>query len=444
MIDINLKKLLARRHEANLLRELAAVAGQTCAVYDAAGELLYGQDNDGEKMHLAFGGRVHCTVSPPHPAMVALLRCLITREIEKKELIKDTLERYKEITLLYGIAEKITECADIRHDARMVIEEARRAIRSSNASLMLIDQSAKTMEILFASGREFEHKAPIQVGAGIAGHVALTGRPEIFNNVKDDPRYIPGENTAYSLICAPLKSLGEVIGVLNISIDSCHHYEAEDLKLVQTLAAQASAAIHNAQLYEQLQAAYMSTIMALVSAIEAKDPYTCGHSKRVTSYSLGLARKLSLPEEQLKLLEQAAILHDIGKIGTKISILHKPGKLDDEEYLHLQEHPATGMKIIESVDFLRDVRLRVGQHHERYDGKGYPARLAGQDILLEARIMAIADAYDAMTSERPYRKPLPQEVAVAELVKNAGSQFDPELVPLFLEVLEQGVEPLFH
>jgi putative nucleotidyltransferase with HDIG domain len=178
--------------------------------------------------------------------------------------------------------------------------------------------------------------------------------------------------------------------------------------------------------------------MALVSAVEAKDPYTSGHSRRVTAYSMRLAEKLDLAGERLKLLEQAAILHDIGKIGTNIAILHKPGKLEVDEYRHLQLHPETGMKILEAVPFLKDVRLRIGQHHERYDGRGYPGRLAGEDIFLEARIMAIADSYDAMTSERPYRKPLPERVARQELLDNAGSQFDPGLVPLFIEALDEG------
>jgi HD-GYP domain-containing protein (c-di-GMP phosphodiesterase class II) len=140
----------------------------------------------------------------------------------------------------------------------------------------------------------------------------------------------------------------------------------------------------------------------------------------------------------MQILERAAILHDIGKIGVDLSLLHKEGKLTPKDIVDLQQHPSIGMHILEPIEFLNDVRVCIGQHHERFDGMGYPNRIKKDEQLLEARILAIADAFDAMTSDRPYRKALSLEVAVAELYDNAGSQFDPEIVPVFSQAIEDG------
>ena len=183
---------------------------------------------------------------------------------------------------------------------------------------------------------------------------------------------------------------------------------------------------------------YMGVINAMVSTIEASDTYTHGHSSRVTSYSLALANRIGLPAGRLKNLEQACILHDIGKIGIDKSILHKPGKLTDEELETMQQHPGIAVRILKNIEHLSEVQNIVVKHHERFDGRGYPNGLSGDDLEVEARIISIADTFDAMTSHRPYRKGLPVEVALEELSKNAGSQFDPELVAHFISLLQDG------
>lgn len=267
-------------------------------------------------------------------------------------------------------------------------------------------------------------------------------RPLLITDIDDHPEFDRFSALGYerkSLICAPLMVKDEIIGTITVvnKVDNST-YNAEEVELLSTIAAQASIAIKNAQLYDEQQETYLHTIQALVSAIEASDSYTRGHSERVTRYSMELARKLGLPAERLKVIERAAILHDIGKIGIDLNLLHKEGKLTPDDIHQLHQHPAIGMKILEPIDFLQDVRLCIGQHHERFDGRGYPNRLTAADMLLESRILAIADAFDAMTSDRPYRKALPVEAAVKELVDNAGTQFDPELVPPFIELLASG------
>ena len=184
---------------------------------------------------------------------------------------------------------------------------------------------------------------------------------------------------------------------------------------------------------------YLSILNALVSTLEASDPYTHGHSARVTRYSLALATRIGLSNERSSMLEQAAILHDIGKIGIDKSILHNPGRLNDEELAIMRQHPVIATNILRHVDHLADVQDCVVKHHERFDGTGYPHGISGSNLPIEARIMSIADTYDAMTSHRPYRRGLPDEVAIKELSDNAGSQFDPELVEHFIALWREGV-----
>lgn len=191
--------------------------------------------------------------------------------------------------------------------------------------------------------------------------------------------------------------------------------------------------------YAQVHDAYAGTIRSLVAAIEAKDPYTKGHSVRVASYCVLLAKQLGLSDRAVERLEYAALLHDLGKVGIPRSILSKPDKLTEAEYAEIRRHPDIGAHIIDSVPYLEDLVGVVRHHHERYDGQGYGHSVAGEAIPLPARIMAVADAYDAMTSERPYRGALEAPVALAELRDGAGTQFDPRVVEAFQTIAQRGI-----
>ncbi|TDA70561.1 MAG: HD-GYP domain-containing protein [Clostridia bacterium] len=182
---------------------------------------------------------------------------------------------------------------------------------------------------------------------------------------------------------------------------------------------------------------FVSILKAMMAAVEAKDTYTRGHSERVTGYALAIGRELGLGETEIRSLFCAAILHDIGKIGVPGELLRKPGPLDPQEYEIVKSHPALGASMLEGIEFLRDLLPVIAHHHEWYNGKGYPDGLAGKDIPLGARIIAVADAYDAMISERPYRCVRSPAQAKDELNRCRGTQFDPELVDAFLRVLER-------
>ena len=189
---------------------------------------------------------------------------------------------------------------------------------------------------------------------------------------------------------------------------------------------------------QQIQQAYLETIRMLAAAVEARDPYTGGHISRVTRLCLTIARRLGWHSEQLSQVEMGAILHDIGKINIDDAILRKPAKLSDEEWAQMRQHPEIGSQILRGISFLEPVVPYVRHHHERFDGTGYPDGLVGENIPIGGRLIAVADAFDAMTSDRPYHPGMPFPPAVAEICRMAGRQFDPVIVRAFVEAYEAG------
>ena len=194
--------------------------------------------------------------------------------------------------------------------------------------------------------------------------------------------------------------------------------------------------------YDQLEKAYMESIQTLRYTVEAKDAYTRGHSDRVSEYSVLIGKKLGLQDGDIKLLQIGGLFHDIGKIGVPDSILLKEAKLTDDEYSQIKNHPSIGAHILSNATIFADIIPIVKHHHEKYDGTGYPGRLKGEDIPYLARIAAIADTFDAMTSVRPYRKALPLDIVKEEFRKYSGTQFDPEIAKVFLEILETNYEQI--
>lgn len=224
---------------------------------------------------------------------------------------------------------------------------------------------------------------------------------------------------------------------VNIGYVNCASPSAEDLIHARQLANQIAIALSSSSLMEELDQLNWGTLKALARTVDAKSPWTAGHSERVTELALSTARTLGLLGQELDDLHRGAFLHDIGKVGVRSSILDKPGKLTPEEYEIIKEHPRIGARILEPIAAYRSVIPIVLQHHERYDGKGYPDGLGGDDIHKGARIIAVADVYDAMLAKRPYRSGLRLEDVVDYIRTTAGSQFDPEVVDAFLVTVFQ-------
>jgi len=264
------------------------------------------------------------------------------------------------------------------------------------------------------------------VGSSILDHVSLHAAFLSMSTRKDE---------LSSALVLPLKVGSEVLGVLNIAKlkGNIPHFTESDLEVMSVMAGQAASALQNIILMEKMDSLFLSTVKSLSKAIDTKSPWTAGHSERVTACSLLIGQEMGLKECEMKWLELAATLHDIGKIGTHDGILDKPGKLTEKEYNIVRRHPADGANILSGIKELKDVVPAIKYHHERFDGKGYPSGKKNEDIPLFARIIAVADSYDAMVSDRPYRQGKTVEEITDDFKQNAGKQFDPHITSIFLE-----------
>jgi HD-GYP domain-containing protein (c-di-GMP phosphodiesterase class II) len=263
----------------------------------------------------------------------------------------------------------------------------------------------------------------IHVDAARASSEPFIVRPDQFEEIALDVSYA----------IAPF-SVGRKVGCIIAALPESDFGERE-LRLLGGLAHQAQLAIANASNYEGLEQTFVSTVEALANALEANDEYTSMHARWITDLALRVGDELDLDKRGLKRLELGALLHDIGKIGIPSNILSKPGRLTAEERALIETHPELGERIIAPIDRLQEVRTIVRHCHERWDGRGYPDQIAGEEIPLESRIVFVCDAYHAMTTDRPYRKRLSHPEAVRRLREGAGTQFDSRVVEVCLSVL---------
>ncbi len=248
-----------------------------------------------------------------------------------------------------------------------------------------------------------------------------------------------------NVLCVPIPGRERVAGlVMAVRFAAQGRFKPAQLQMVQEMAALAAMAVEQATLFskvrsyaEEVEVGYDSTLKVLTAALDTKDTITQGHSERVARLTVILAREVGVPNEQLVDIERGALLHDVGKIGVPDSILHKPASLNDEEWEKMQKHPLMAGLMVSKVGFLENAIPILLYHHERFDGAGYPFGLEGKAIPLEARIFTVVDAYDAMTSDRPYRLAMDNEDAMAEIIRNSGTQFDPEIVEAFIRVIER-------
>jgi len=268
--------------------------------------------------------------------------------------------------------------------------------------------------------------------------ILLSGKPIVLEQPPEGAlRCLDLENGGRvyieNLLGVPFMSKGKTIGVIAVvNKQAGELFSEEDQDLLSTLGNQVANAVENAKLIADQKALFLNTIMALAAAVDAKDPYTHNHSRKVAYYAGLIGEEMNLSTEEMEILERAAILHDIGKIAIPESILNKPDRLTREEFEIMKTHPLCGVKIVENIRQMEAILPGMKYHHERYDGKGYPEGLAGEEIPLLARILAVADTYDAITSDRPYRKGPGHDFAIEEVKRCSGTQFAPEVVEAFL------------
>ena len=361
----------------------------------------------------------------------------IRRGLEKRKLHAENL-RLKEALSLYKVSEAIAASLSLEEVMRTVTDAAIHEVDADQVTVVLDDGEGHFFERACELHPDFR---PLE---GVAS-LAVDALCEYF--AEDRPlrvsgpatarylRAIPDSLTPHSLVVTPLRMRKRTVGFLGVvSYTRTKKFDEGQRKMLRMVGNRAAAAIENAKLYEDLKATFQQTIKGLASAIDKMDRYTAGHSERVAAYSQILAIKLGLGEEEVEIVRQAALMHDIGKIGCVMN-LNKPGKLSQEEYEIFKKHPGFGKDILEPITFLHPLIAGVHLHHERFDGRGYPLGLTAQEIPLIARIISVADTYDAMTSDRAYRKALPHEVAVKEILRCCKSQFDPDCAHPFAEAI---------
>jgi HD-GYP domain-containing protein (c-di-GMP phosphodiesterase class II) len=347
------------------------------------------------------------------------------------------------LTSIHEFGSLASEIASKTGLVNLIIETACNLLNSQMGSLMLINQNNE-LYIVAAKGlsKEVIENTKMKIGEGIAGMVVSTGKYYFVEDIETDVRFLrPNLEEKYetkSFISVPLKIKNKVIGVLNInSSKNNKKFTQRDVELLTLLADNSAITIENLELFTDLQSFYFEMIQTLARALDAKDSYTHDHADRAGKYAKLIAQEMNLPDTVVRYIEYAALLHDIGKIGISDNILLKKGKLADDEQQIIRQHPIIGYKIILPVKYLYPIAPLVLYHHERYDGSGYPEGLSGEEIPLGARIVAIIDAFDAMTSDRPYRKAPSVKTAINELKKGMGKQFDPRIVKIFLDILSR-------
>lgn len=360
-------------------------------------------------------------------------------------MISPLQKKIMQLKTLTELAPLINSSLDHNLIRKKTIEATTSVLNSEAASLFLLDKTSGELYIDVATGEKGEEVERIRLkeGVGVAGYVAEHGEPLIIHDAQTDRRFFKEIDKASgfitrSIICVPVKSRESIIGVLEGINKREGQFDDNDLEVMESISNYVAVAIDNAGLHKELKKTFYDTAEVMADTIELRDPYTGGHTKRVRRYSMVIGGYMGLSRSELENLQLAAILHDIGKIGVKDDILLKDGELEEAEFHKMKMHSLYGADLLKNVEQLKDVIPCIRGHHERYDGKGYPDGLKDGEIPLMARIITVADTFDAMTTERPYRKKLSREAAFAELKRFSGIQFDPDVVGAFLQAFKDG------
>lgn len=369
------------------------------------------------------------------PFKLETLKNTISRGLKHLELARENL-LLKEQLALYQLSEAMGASTDLDSMLTLAADTAKSIIGVGAVAILVREPSTEVPVPYVTRGKPSDPE----------GAEFLLGNHHLCTAVLEEEearlisRKVPGAQPLIrSLATHPLMSRGEVMGLLNVIREDCFMpLRPGQMHLLSIIAAKVASVIANNRLYEHLQSSYLTAIKALANAIEARDTYTRGHTERVTVLADLIASRLDWSDAKRAELKMGCTLHDIGKIGVPDAILNKPHPLSGEERANMEVHPQLGARILEGIDYLGAAIPYVLYHHERYDGTGYPSGLAGEDIPIEGRLLAVVDTYDAIVSDRPYRKGADPERAIAELQENKGRQFDPVIVDVLVSVWQEG------
>ncbi|MFP4437663.1 MAG: HD domain-containing phosphohydrolase [Chloroflexaceae bacterium] len=354
----------------------------------------------------------------------AVRRCLELRRIRQEK------ERLSELVVMYQFSQAIANSLDVETQVMRINAFLWQRFAPDSLSVSLLYPEDQCLRLLTYKTRHSSGPRADQLPLApdcseeqlVQVHMQLIGGR--------------GTNVAGLMAGAVLRTNDRPVGCLHLTRNGEQpEFDANERKLLSVFALQIAASLDNARLYQRLREQNLQTIEALAAAIDARDPYTHGHSEQVTRYAVRLAEVIGLPAERIERLRYAGLLHDIGKIGIRDHILLKPSPLSDEEFDIMKEHPSIGANIIRGVQALSDTLPIIEGHHERIDGSGYPGGLSGEQLSLETRILAVADAFDAMTSNRAYRAGMDTATALNILRKGRGTEWDAQLVDAFVDLI---------
>ena len=356
----------------------------------------------------------------------------------------ESSRRLAEYETLLEFGVQLASTLDLGRVLALALQKAEELCQAESSSIWELDDESGELFFRVVRGRAAPGIQSLRVplGRGIVGDVARTGRAEVVDDAAADPRWGGDPDASFTtrgVLTVPLIARGRVVGVLQMlnSVDGAG-FDANDLRRMELFAGPLAAAVANARLYAEQKRLFLEMVTTLAEAIERRDPYTGGHVRRVVTYSVLLGQELGLGAEQLEELRLAAILHDVGKIAVPDQILRKPARLEAEETRVMERHTVDGAEMVARIRSMRPLLAGIRSHHERPDGKGYPDGLTDPDLPTVPRIIAVADTFDAMTTDRPYRRALAPAAAAAEIARGAGTQFCPRAAAAFGRLFARG------
>ncbi|MBI3269558.1 MAG: HD domain-containing protein [Planctomycetes bacterium] len=394
--------------------------------------------------------RIMCWDEQGRPAEYQSFRRI---ELEKSSIMQLPEDRgaraalnqaHSALTTLYKVGNLIHSETDLDKVFQTTMDAILETIKADRGFLVMWDKHRATLEpVVVRHGREAATDTRLTMSQTVLEAAVIHGHSLISADALTDDRLKSGESILLqhirSVMCVPVQSKEQILGAIYLdTTERMAAFTQQDLELLTAIARQAGVAIERAKLYHDMELLFKDCIKTIVAAIEAKDKYTHGHSERVTMYAMAIARDMGFTPREMENLQLAGLLHDVGKIGIPERILTKPGRLTPEEYEIMKAHPVLGAEMIKNIHNTELSVAGIRWHHERVDGKGYPDGLSANQIPLIARVLCVADSYDAMTSNRPYKKNLTDEEALEEVRRCKGTQFDPEVTEVFLTLLSAG------
>src|SRR5688572_3528462 len=352
----------------------------------------------------------------------------------------------KYLTTLHKVSEILSRAASVEALFDSIVSAILEVSGGDRAAILMRprDTASKDIDMVAVRTKDGKTTGAVTLSRTVVNDVLEKGISVFTDDALADDRYVGGESIVRqrirSVMCAPMRTTDRILGVLYVDSMMAREFSEAELELLAAVGNQAGIALHRARLMEEVEKLFFDVMKAIASLIDAKDGYTHKHSERVAAFGVRLAKHLGFDSDSRAVVELSGLLHDVGKIGVPDAILNKPGKLTDEEFTQMRLHPVHGARILSQIQSERVVNILPGvkYHHERWDGKGYPEGLKGEEIPLLGRVLGVADFLDALTSDRSYRKGLPLEEALNMVKDLEGQAFDPVVVKAAVELHDRG------